>query len=192
MDLDTAKPSAPNQAPQKQSVSRPPKPLPLNFRLPTAEDGPRVSQLIADCPPLDTNSRYCNLLQCSHFAATGVVVEHQGKLVGFVSGYQVPNRADTLFVWQVAVDQGMRGQRLAGRMLDHILSREPLDSVRFIETTITPGNTSSQAVFEKLAAQLEAPIERSVLFSKHTHFADAHEDEVLFRIGPFQSSPASS
>ena len=42
------------------------------FRMPNAADGPAVSQLIASSPPLDTNSAYCNLLQCTDFAETCV------------------------------------------------------------------------------------------------------------------------
>ena len=35
------------------------------LRPPTAEDASRVARLIASSPPLDVNSVYCNLLQCT-------------------------------------------------------------------------------------------------------------------------------
>ncbi|MBD4807723.1 diaminobutyrate acetyltransferase, partial [Xanthomonas citri pv. citri] len=38
------------------------------FRTPAVTDGPSVTELIAQCLPLDPNSAYCNLLQCTHFA----------------------------------------------------------------------------------------------------------------------------
>src|SRR3546814_3090873 len=38
------------------------------LRMPRTEDGPAISRLVGDCPPLDVNSAYCNLLQCTHFA----------------------------------------------------------------------------------------------------------------------------
>ena len=72
----------------------------LSFRVPTASDGAALHQLVANCPPLDPNSFYCNLLQCSHFADTAVAVEYEGKLVGFISGYIPPGKPDTLFVWR--------------------------------------------------------------------------------------------
>ncbi len=174
-----------------QPVNNPPS-LSLQFRTPRAEDGPEVSALIQRCPPLDNNSRYCNLLQCSHFAPTCVLVESNGKVVGFVSGYLIPDRPDTLFIWQIAVDESMRGQKLAARMVNHILQREPLRSVRYIETTITPANLASQAVFLRLAESLSAELARSVLFARDTHFAGLHDDEVLFRIGPFSNSQTKS
>src|SRR3546814_14681168 len=40
----------------------------FSFRNPVAEDAQAIHDLIAACPPLDTNSLYCNLLQCTQFA----------------------------------------------------------------------------------------------------------------------------
>ena len=39
----------------------------LVFRQPTAEDGYPLNKLVENSPPLDPNSVYCNLLQCTHF-----------------------------------------------------------------------------------------------------------------------------
>src|SRR5690554_7291512 len=70
-----------------------------SLRRPRATDGYALNQLVKRCPPLDTNSVYCNLLQCSDFSATGIAAEDsQGELVGFISGYRPPSRPDTLFV----------------------------------------------------------------------------------------------
>jgi len=67
-----------------------------------------VHDLIARCPPLDRNSLYCNLLQCSHFAATCALARHDDTTVGFVSGYRPPSDPGVLFIWQVAVDSTAR------------------------------------------------------------------------------------
>ena len=99
-------------------------PLPIELVQPTAELGAAVHKLISECPPLDTNSMYCNLLQSSHFAETAVAAVLENELVGFISGYRIPQRPETLFVWQVAVGEKARGQGLAGRMLKEILLRE--------------------------------------------------------------------
>jgi L-2,4-diaminobutyric acid acetyltransferase len=154
------------------------------LRIPTASDGPALSVLVTLCPPLDKNSRYCNLLQVSHFADTAVVAVMNGEMVGAISGYLRPGHPDVLFVWQVAVLPKMRGQRLAKRMLLHILERPLCAGVRFIETTITPDNQASWGLFEGIAKTLDAPLKKSVLFAKQQHFAGAHEDEMLCRIGP--------
>ena len=95
----------------------------IRLRIPEPSDGLAVSKLIASCPPLDTNSVYCNLLQCSHFSQTSIAAELNQALVGFVSGYRLPDRPDTLFIWQVAISDQARGHGLATRMVNALLQR---------------------------------------------------------------------
>ncbi|MEZ5490315.1 MAG: diaminobutyrate acetyltransferase [Gammaproteobacteria bacterium] len=156
----------------------------VSFRAPISADGAQVHNLVANCPPLDTNSIYCNLLQCTHFASTSVAAEINQELAGFVSGYLKPEQPDTLFIWQVAVGEPARGRGLATRMLSHILNRTDCQNVRWLETTITESNAPSWALFQSFAASLDADIQSSVLFDKQTHFNDKHESERLVRIGP--------
>lgn len=157
----------------------------INLRRPTIADGAALHDLVGRCPPLDENSRYCNLLQVAHFADTSIVAEAQGddRLCGFVTGYRIPDRQDTLFVWQVGVAPEARGLGLAWHMLTSLIDR--VDGVEHLETTVTPDNQPSQRVFESVAQELRAPISRSTLFGRTEHFQDEHEDEVLYRIGPF-------
>jgi L-2,4-diaminobutyric acid acetyltransferase len=157
-----------------------------SLRPPDAKDGEAVHRLIATCPPLDPNSIYCNLLQCSHFADTSVAAELEGELLGFISGYLIPERTDTLFIWQVAVSEKARGQGLAGKMLQHIINRPRRESVRYIETTITESNTASWSLFEHLAKKLSTRLDRSAMFDRKLHFADKHDSEILVRIGPLK------
>lgn len=103
----------------------------------------------------------------------------QGELIGFISGYRIPEQPDTLFIWQVAVSEKARGKALATRMLEHILTRQNSQD-------ITPDNQASRALFKGLAKWLETPITSSVLFDKERHFSGAHDSELLVRIGPFQ------
>jgi L-2,4-diaminobutyric acid acetyltransferase len=162
------------------------------LREPTAADGAALFELIQACPPLDQNSRYCNLLQVSHFARTAVVAELGGAVVGSITGYLKPDDPTTLFIWQVAVHEAARGQRLATRMMDAIVDRPVCRNVRYLETTIDPANAASWRAFEKFAEARRAPSEQHLLFSRDAHFAGTHGDEVLLRIGPFRSAAAAS
>jgi len=160
-------------------------PSAIELKVPKDTDGMSVYKLVQDCPPLDTNSAYCNLLQCSHFADTSVAAVLDGQLVGFISGYILPARPDTLFIWQVAVSDKARGQGLASKMIQHILDRPNCSQVAFIETTITESNAASWALFESAAKKLNAQLERSMMFEKQAHFQGEHDSEMLVRIGPF-------
>lgn len=161
--------------------------VPVTLRRPTDGDGHDLHSLVARCQPLDTNSVYCNLLQCSDFADTAIAAQTpQGELVGFISGYRPPSRPDTLFVWQVAVDASMRGQGLALRMLLALTERVAGEGVRYLETTISPDNEPSQALFKRAFARLGVQHSTRTLFSRAEHFAGRHEDEVLYRAGPLR------
>lgn len=145
-----------------------------------------VNRLIAASPPLDTNSIYCNLLQCTHFSSTSIVAKKKGEYLGFVSAYPIPERTDTLFVWQIAVSEIARGQGLGKKMLHSLLSSRDCQSVRFLETTITKSNRASRALFGSLAEDLNAGIKESLLFDRVEHFEKFHDSEHLLRIGPLE------
>lgn len=151
-----------------------------------------VFRLVESCPPLDTNSSYCNLLQCSHFASTSIAAEMDGDLVGFVSGYIVPDRPDTLFVWQVAVAEQARGLGLASHMLVNLLARPQPARVSFLETTITQDNRASWALFEGVAKKSSADFQSGPWMDRAAHFAGQHDSEALVRIGPFNSRDENS
>ncbi len=161
----------------------------IAFKAPRLEDGMAVFRLVESCPPLDVNSSYCNLLQCSHFSATSVKAEYDRSLVGFVSGYLIPERPNTLFIWQVAVAEQARGIGLASHMLQHILTRPACAGVEYLETTITADNQASWALFEALASKhLATELNSGEWMDKERHFAGLHDSEALLRIGPFQPS----
>lgn len=155
----------------------------VTLQHPTSHDGASVNQLIADCPPLDTNSVYCNLLQCSHFAETSIIAKSGANAVGFTSGYRIPARLEVLFVWQIAVSKEARGQGLASRLLQAQL--DACQGVRFIETTITKDNDASRALFRAFAEKNGGTVEEFPHFDKIDHFQDKHDSEFLIRIGPF-------
>lgn len=153
---------------------------------PGADDGPLVHRLIDLCPPLDRNSRYCNLLQCTHFADTCVIARRDGRTAGFLSAYLLPARPDALFVWQVAVAPQARGQGLGGAMLMELLARPACAGAHYVLSSITDSNRPSWSLFEALARRLDAPLERQPLFDRTRHLAGEAESETLVTIGPFE------
>ena len=156
----------------------------LVFRPPRSEDGPQVSQLIAASPPLDVNSAYCNLLQCSDFADTCIIAERRDEVLGWISGYVKPVEPECLFIWQVAVAAEGRGEGLAGRMLDELVRRPALNGCSTLSSTITKDNAASWALFESFARRHGAQLHRSPRFERERHFTGAHETEWEVRIAP--------
>jgi L-2,4-diaminobutyric acid acetyltransferase len=155
---------------------------------PDPGDGPGLWRLARDAGGLDVNSPYAYLLWCHDFADTSVVARRGADLVGFITGYRRPARAeatggDALFVWQVAVDPACRGQRIGVRMLDAIGDAAKRLGCRYVEATVTPDNEASARMFAAFARAHDAPLERSEGFDAAL-FPDNHEPEDLIRIGP--------
>ena len=147
------------------------------LRAPHARDGVAIAALIAASPPLDANSTYCVLLQCTHFAATCILAELEGRPLGWVSAYVPPTQPDSLFVWQVAVAQVARGTGLAERMLDALVARQTLAGLAALRTTITAGNTASWRLFESFARRQGSTLNRAPLFERDAHFAGRQATE---------------
>jgi L-2,4-diaminobutyric acid acetyltransferase len=121
-----------------------------------------------------------------------VVAERNGKIVGWVSGYRPPSHPDNFFVWQVAVAEEARGQRLGQRMIQSLLERPAAQGVSHLITTVTLDNQSSWAMFKGLAERWGAALEKTALFDREIHFAGAHDTEWQARIGPLPLSLASA
>jgi len=159
----------------------------------TVEDGAAVWRLVADSGVLDVNSSYAYLLFLDHFGHTSVVAEagegDGAEIVGFVTGFRPPRRPEVVFVWQVAVAESMRGRGLARRLLDALVRLDGCRGVRYLETTVTPSNAPSRALFRSFARGLAAEHEVSPYLGEELFPDGGHEAEELHRIGPFEINP---
>jgi L-2,4-diaminobutyric acid acetyltransferase len=144
-----------------------------------------IINLIKKTKVLDVNSEYLYYLQTIHFKKYCCVAIDKNKVIGFVSGYIIPNnKNNTLFIWQVAVDKNYRGLGLAQKLILKIIHRKSSKNIEFIHTTVSPSNKSSVRVFEKVAQTLKTKIKKND-FLKKNDFTNSHEDEPLYKIGPF-------
>ncbi|MFQ5450477.1 MAG: diaminobutyrate acetyltransferase [Nitrospinaceae bacterium] len=161
----------------------------IQLRKPVLQDGTKIFQLAKSAGTLDVNSCYHYLLLCQKFSDTCVIATQKEELIGFLTAFRDPNHAETLFIWQIAVSQSQRNQGIARAMLNHLLQRDFDPEIQFIETTITPSNTASQALFRGLAKELQSEINEKRFFEKKFFSENGHEPENLFRIGPLTHNP---
>nr|WP_325208968.1 diaminobutyrate acetyltransferase [Salinibacterium sp.] len=157
------------------------------MRPPRIGDGAAMWRIARDSQTLDLNSSYAYILYARDFASSCRVAVVDGEIAGFVIGYRRPESPETVFVWQVAVDEAFRGLGLAGRMLDSLVEDGVADgSIRMLETTITDDNPASQRTFASFAARWGgASVTVRPLFERG-HFPEEgeHEPEPLYEIGP--------
>jgi L-2,4-diaminobutyric acid acetyltransferase len=158
----------------------------VTLRPPRVSDGRHLHSLVERSRTLDINSIYSYLLLGVHFSATSAVAERDSRVVGFVSGYRKPNDPSVWFIWQIAVDAAAQGNGIAKRLIFDVIARSESDGIRLIETTVTPSNDPSWALFRSVAADMAVPLEHSTIFHEDDFGRDQHEPEALLRIGPFK------
>lgn len=189
-------PEASEQA-SKPSSKRASTRLALTIRAPRVEDGAAMWSLVHEVGTLDTNSAYLYLLLADRFADTCAVAERDGRLVAMLTGFVPPRDPVTYFVWQIGVDPSARGEKLASRLIDHVLARHP--AVSFLEATVSPSNDASLALFRSFARRRDAPLATHAGYGaelfphapdRSQHDRPQHEAEPLLRIGPFTSPSA--
>lgn len=153
------------------------------LRAPHIGDGAELWRIAKDSAVLDTNSSYAYVLWCRDFAATSVVAEVQGRVVGYVIGFVRPQAPDTVFVWQVAVDRAQKGKGIGAQLLHALLDNVAAQGVAKLETTISPDNAASIALFSSVARRRDARITKQPLFDAGV-FPDSHAPEDLYLIAP--------
>ena len=77
------------------------------------------------------------------------------------------------------------------KMLMGLIERVSQHGVQWLETTISPGNDASEALFRKAFRLLDVEPVTRVIFSRENHFNGQHDDEVLYRAGPFSITSKS-
>lgn len=161
---------------------------PLCLRNPTVTDAAQISNLVRESDALDANSRYAYLLLCDHFADTCLVASAGELVYGFVSAYRPPNRPGTIFVWQIGIAAAVRRRGLAKQLLHQLVALPACREVRYLEATVTPSNAASRRLFQSFAADLDVPCRIERCFTAEMFGCGKHEEEELFRIGPFANS----
>jgi len=159
----------------------------VHFKKPEKKDAYQIYTQVKNSPPLELNTYYAYLLITTHFRDTSVVVSTiDDRVLGFIAGYRIPCRMNTLFIWQICTDKSMRGKGLAKKMVRQILIREENDDIKFIEATVTPNNIDSNIFFKSLASFFQCDFSCKDFFKKEDFIPLNHEEEILYRIGPIK------
>ncbi|MEZ6095241.1 MAG: diaminobutyrate acetyltransferase [Pirellulaceae bacterium] len=160
----------------------------LVFSNPAISDGRFIYDLVVQSNVLDVNSRYAYLLWCSEFGQHSIVCTKGKTLVGFVNAFRPPDRQDHLFVWQIAVDERMRGMGLGLRLLCELVDLPANRDIRFLDAHVGESNEASAKLFTSFANRKVAPMACEIGFSAADFGPECHEQEWLYRIGPFSPS----
>ena len=158
----------------------------LRYQHPVKEDGQKLWHLVKESGTLDLNSAYCYLMLCEYFRNTCMAAWINDRIVGFVSGYLLPEANDTLFVWQVTVAHEVRGRGIGKQLIMNLLNSETGKKVRRIQATVSPSNTASNSLFSSVAEELKTSLRITEGFGSNIFPGGDHEREDLLTIGPFK------
>lgn len=154
----------------------------IHIHDPVRGDGPAMRQIARDTGVLSVNSAYYYALMARHFQTTCLVARQRDTVCAYITAFFLPDRPETLFVWQIGVAGEAQGNGLGGKLLVALVKKtRPV----FMEATIDPGNTASINVFKSAARHFGA----DCLFSGTPFFDKAdlgatEPPENLMRIGP--------
>lgn len=158
----------------------------LAFRIPTENDGKEMFRIVKESKVLDVNSSYSYLMWSKYFNKTSIIAQYEDEVIGFVTGFLKPESPNTLFVWQVAVDEKFRGNGLATKLIMQLVSKIKKQNIQFIEATVTPSNKPSSNLFKGLAKRYETECDIFECFSEDQFPDSSHEAEYAYKIGPLK------
>ncbi|MFF8959811.1 diaminobutyrate acetyltransferase [Streptomyces sp. NPDC014894] len=176
----TASAAEAHSAPRKKAV----------FRTPRPEDGFAVWELVRNTPGLDGNSPYFYVLWFRDFADCSLLATVDDEIVGFLIGYRRPERPDTYFVWQTAVNPRHGVPFLGVRLFEAAADRQRDLGARYVEATVSADNKAILMVLRQYARKRSAETTDAVLFPAGL-LGEGHHDEVLHRIGPLSGAPSA-
>lgn len=112
----------------------------------------RVKNLVDRCRPYVVPHPDYNYWLLSQYSSEyTVLAEYEGKLVGFVSGFQIHGNPWEMFVIQICTDSDMRGSGIANMLLEELYKRHNKDGKFAVECTISPDNEASRKTFAGFA-----------------------------------------
>lgn len=160
----------------------------FDLRVPRVSDGPRMWELVQAAGTLDLNSPYTYLMLSRFFTQTCIVAQQGNDLAGFVSAFRVPERQQSLMIWQVGVHPRYRRRGLAHHLIHQLLERPGLADVGCLEATVTPDNTASDALFRSIADRYQAEVLVEPCFEQGLFPGGQHQPELLYHIAPIRTA----
>jgi L-2,4-diaminobutyric acid acetyltransferase len=155
------------------------------------DDAEDIWNLVTESGVLDHNSSYCYLVLCKYFAKTCVTVRQGQRLAGFLTALALPDDASRLFVWQIGVAATDRGCGLATQMLRQLLQRPACRGISHLETTVSPDNLASRALFTALARDLNSELAKCETYPPALFAEPNHLPEQRLLVGPFDATVLS-
>ena len=140
------------------------------------DDAPQIRALVAACGnyviPYQT---YAYWVLESYFYSTCLVMEHEDKVIGYLSSVPSPDR-EVVFLWQICVAAEYRKSKIGSQLLDRFGKICRQQGHQKMEVTIAGDNIPSQKLFASFAKR------HNTEFETKKKLTIGGEEDILFSI----------
>lgn len=109
-----------------------------------------VYEFVSRCNLLENYAEHFYKIMLRYFGNSCFIADYNGDIVGFVLGFVSQIYDKTYFLWQVGVDESMRGEGIGKMLLETVEKEMRKLGCNRIELTIYPKNIPSKRLFEKM------------------------------------------
>lgn len=166
------------------------------YRHPTLADAHGMWSLVAGinyAAKVDPNKSGLDLYGLSNYERlcrdtpeTCAVAEHDGRIVGFATGFMMPHDGlRGLFLWQTGVHEGYQGKGIGTKVEQLVLDRVKPDHAMW---TVEGSNGAANRTAEKKAIYMNMGYEQPGAITTET-LGNGHEAEVMYLVAPDNVRP---
>lgn len=118
---------------------------------------------------------------CRDFSQTCMVAELGGHIIGFATGFMMPNDIGKtgLFLWQTGVHPNYHGQGIGSQVERYLIDAHRPDYLHF---TVEASNNAANRTAEKKAAYMRTAFAKIGAITSE-HLGDGHEAEFIYFVG---------
>lgn len=139
-----------------------------------------TQRLVANCPPLVLHTPFTYWVILSRSQHLSIGAFDCDSLVGAVLA--IPSLSGAAFVWQIGVHQELRGQRIAGALLERCWKAARTAGLKALEVTIDPKNEASLSTFTAFAEVNNLTLEMGAEIEVRDGSGNLVEREIEYRL----------
>lgn len=147
----------------------------------STDDIDKIRQFVYLCKPLTLHTPYTYWVLGMYFSDSCFILEHKGRIIGYVSGIKTTAFTDTFFLWQIGIEEKYREKTYAQRLIGKVVEVAKKQKCKFLQFTIEADNKISLQTFISFAAKNDITMEKLEKAKYYDSLSEKHEEETVFQ-----------
>ena len=127
----------------------------MQIRKVNVSDVTLLRELAQMCKPLDVHTPYTYWVMCNFFGDGCFILQDDSAPVGYIMTLIKEN---TLFIWQIGIVEGYRGQNYSSDLLEAVTQYAREKHLAKMQVSIAPENANSYHAFHRFCLHKNIPI----------------------------------